>query len=569
MRVEVEAAPHDDLEIPEIESRPAGNRSLPILFGLFVVVALGLLLLGLSPDEDQAADGTLREAPSTTAPTTIPATTTTPTTTTPTTTDDQDAEMETAPELVLPDLAGGADGRVRARESELTDSLRSVIPTENGFLGITGTSAANPELVASSDGVSWVDVETTVLNPSSVDLTNHLVVELSLVPEQVGDGFVMLALDFSISQRGDQPFRTAILTSLDGAVWEVVDTTEPQAEGRVPRLLLGNSIVATVDEGAPIDELIATYTDLVIAGEPVCSVNRQVNTSDPRLWLGLCNGAGSVLIGEGNIIRDVDPSVVLACALSLSPEQSGTRTALRLLDLEAGANSPLGSGDGGFFLGPNLLPDLLPLEAGGVAVFDVGSTADPACAGVVDLGPDREPSIVLLDANTGSEEPFALPIEGESVRLVGETRRFADQDAYVLVEIDANLWGLNPSSGAWAILTSNQGGSASEFYAVSESGSRAYQLFGETLRVIDFALRPGGSGLFAVQREIPIDALLLDLAPPRRIVPFLTSNVLFASDELIMVASDLGRLWLITTPTDSSDTPTAFSEDLGGVGLAR
>ena len=68
VRVELDGAPHGDLEIPEMESQPTRGAALSAIAGLIVVIALGLVLFGLSPDDDEAADGTLREAPSTTTP---------------------------------------------------------------------------------------------------------------------------------------------------------------------------------------------------------------------------------------------------------------------------------------------------------------------------------------------------------------------------------------------------------------------------------------------------------------------------------------------------------------------
>ena len=358
VRVEIDGELTSGLEIPEIESQPAGSSKLPIALGLIVVVALGLLLLGLSPDGDEAADGTLRETPETTAPTTsVPAVPIAPSTTT----SGELAARRAAPALIPPDIG---DGIVSARESELNVLLRSVVSTETGFLGLTRDSASSPQIFASSEGLSWVEVETAFLTRDGSDLADFLVLELSKVPNQVEEEFVLLAFDGlgADSVAGGEPngeqIRTQILTSPDGVVWQGVSTTEPQAERRVPRLLLGNSIISTV--------------------------------------------------------------------------ANGSCTALRLLDLDGGSVSPLSDGDNAFFLGPNPFPELLPLTAGGVALYDVGTSSAGTCEGVVDIGADREPSIVLLDANTGSEAPFPLPVAATDVRLVGETPRLPGQAPYVL-----------------------------------------------------------------------------------------------------------------------------------------
>ena len=550
----------DGLEIPEIESQPSGGSKLPILFGLAVIITLGLLLLGLSPDEDQAADGTLRETPATTIPST-----TNPDAEVGESVEESDEPLE-VPDLVLPDARAGIAIATLIEDQEF---VSSIVSTDDGLLGLRGPSASDPTLVASANGFEWVEVEVSVENPAGVDLTSFLVVELSKVPEEAGGGFSMLAFDFSISQRSGEQFRTAILTSPDGATWEVLDTTEPQAQGSVPRLLSGGSVIATIDEGRPIDALISEHTDLIIAGEPICSETRQVDTEDPRVWLLLCDGTGAVLLGADDIITDADPSAVLDCALALSPEESGTGIGVRFFDLDGGLSGVFGSGESAFFLGPDPFPDLLSLDEGGVAFYDVGSSSGSVCDGVTNPGDDREPSVVVIDTNIGRAQPFALPIEGTTVRLVGETQRFADDSKYVLVEIDASLWGLNPESGSWAILTSNQGNTISEFFAVSESGGRAYQLVESTLRVIDFDIRPGGSGLFAIREEFPLERIIAERIPEVSDALLRTEDVVFAGETQLIVTNDAGQLWLIDTPSIPADAQGARSEDFGGVGLAR
>ncbi len=547
VRVEVLGAPDDGLEIPEVTAQSSGGSTLPAVLGLLILFGLGVILFGLRPEADQAADGTQREAPATTVP-------------------DVGVEEDGAEEdgvadsrstLVDEPNPGDAGIAVTGRVVFDHNLIRHVVSLERGFLGSFALVVDTPQFALSIDGSTWTPTLSSVDSPEDLDLSTYRVVDVSYTDGQA----VMVARNFDdTAPRGGQ-IETQIFTSPNGVAWELIDTAQHQAERRVPRLLIDDLIVATVDHGRPIDDLVRQHTDLALEDDSLCGMFRTPG-GDPQFELFSCRGNGSFLLDETNIVSEVSADAVLGCVSAISPQQTGTRTTFSMIDSAQGTISPFGSGDNDWFLGPNQFPDLFSLSNGRVGFYDIGSRGARACSGIVDTGPVRDQSIVILDAATGSETVFPLPIDEVGVRMVGETRTFGDSLPFVLVEIDANLWALHPTSGRWSQLTGLSTDDAAQFFVVSDSGDRAFQLVGTELRMFDFDAV--GDVLFAARQDIPVTT------PNGEIVlSFETRNVLFASSDLLLVTNDANQLWRIdVTPADVVDQ-RGFGPDSAGVGSAR
>ena len=166
MRVEIEDAPgltNSYVDAP----LPAGNSpKTPLMIAgvLLVAVVAGLFLL--SPDEDRAADGTERSAPTTEVPGEDNAVA------------ESDEREETDDDVVEPEgIVLPVAQSISAIPADTTESFTQIIETEDGYLGLVGFKGVFggqvgedeivPPLIArSSDGLRWDTLETTVSSDS-------------------------------------------------------------------------------------------------------------------------------------------------------------------------------------------------------------------------------------------------------------------------------------------------------------------------------------------------------------------------------------------------------------------
>ena len=529
MRIEVDGAHIGGSEPAEFD-QPTGGPNWPVLIGLVALIAIAVAFVALRPDANEAADGTERVAPTTSVPNSTTEQSTETTVVSP---------AESAPELLLADsiansvLSGDAVFAVRADLGEQAFGVQDVVQTNDGFLALAPTeSVERPMLFRSDDGVSWIPIEVSISNERGADLASLTPVELFSVGGQLG----LLAQPL-----GDSEVSSEVLVSSDGARWEVPENTGIEFSGPQALALLDDAILTVEVLGRPLDEVLATHTDLPLDGVSICGAGRQPSSQDPRLDLFNCaaEGSASFLLGEQNIVGDVPADAVLDCVAAHGRSQSGLRSVFRSLGLGEQAESGFGPSTSVW----NFVFEFANLRNGDLAIYNRGGFDDESCVGVVDLAEAAStPSIVVLGADGVREEIFELPVDARFVEILGDGQLAADGASHLLVTLDRNVWGLNTSSGEWTRLTANDTGRSFGEFIASESGNRFYEIATEGLIVSDLFETDDGALLVSTQ------ALPIERDNPTTVPAFLGSTLLFANDDEIFI-TDLDReLWLIGAP---------------------
>ena len=556
VRIEVEDASDSAVEAPRGDDQLNRLSRWPIATVAILVVGLVTALFVLSPDGDEAADGTERTAPTTTTPDVG------------STTDDASAldesvvnEAEPEPEQVsVPVLP--ADPVVPV-EADAILTFGQILETSDGFIAMVAEQTLDrPRLARSSDGLEWDDIDTTVTLTSGEGAEGLNWIRLF----ETNNGFEIL-----VSTDGPQ-FDTEIASSTDAVSWTLGSDPASALLGPFgePISVNDDSINAVRFELQPIEQVLQEFTDVRFIGPGVCQV-RRTPAAEVQLELFSCTDGERQLLNASNVVAGADAEGVIDCVSSLGNLVEGPTVSFVEVDRIAGVSRALGGESSRW--SPTSFPTALRL--GGIAFIDAGIRGSEICEPFIALDPPRGPSIVILDAEVGREGIFALPVELDNgsgsgslfgVEVVGETREFADRSPHLLVTIGQQLWSLNTTWGEWTLVydtTEDAVGSRLGSLTLSTDGNRLYHPTSEGLRIIELDENADGV-LVATARLAPLDAPI-NFAPES----FHFSDLNHASNDLVLLTDSSGRLWSIEVPLPSDERQLEFAEDQGGVGVAR
>ena len=145
-------------------------------------------------------------------------------------------------------------------DTELPSGPRDVLRTDEGFLALPSVEGIEPLVLFESDnGVSWTPIETSVSDDQGLDLASLRPTELFATTDRLG-------------LRAASDETAELFTSSDGALWEV--PTGIEVSGPQPLALQDDSIITVEVLDRPLDELLATHTDLPLDGVSICAVSR-------------------------------------------------------------------------------------------------------------------------------------------------------------------------------------------------------------------------------------------------------------------------------------------------------
>ena len=265
VRIELEdgAAPIPST-IPAFDDDPGGDqpkktlgpRAWIVVLAILVVGIVGAGLLALRPAADAAADGTERQAPTTTVPSTDESESTS-----------SDANTDEADE---DEGAIGASGIVPT-PLVTGRSLSQIIAADIGFIALGQNGGSEPTILRSVDGEDWFDVDTTALIDGVVNT------------ERV-NWFNLTTFGGRLAVTGTSEFSTflpdaQVFVSEAGAEWTAIEL--PGATGDPTSTILplnfGEQEIFGVrfGGGTLVQEFLAETTTADIPEEGICDVTRQ------------------------------------------------------------------------------------------------------------------------------------------------------------------------------------------------------------------------------------------------------------------------------------------------------
>ena len=514
VRIDIESGSVPGVDTPEVRSSSGGSgTSGPLILGVLVLAVIGASLFLLRPAENAAADGTIREAPTTTTVEVVEEPDEGP-----------QEEAQEAPELLFPDQEFRQPISISA--PELPDSIVAV---DNGFLGLVRGVSLAPTILRSVDGVDWRLVETSAdtggFERDWESLTNpegQLQIQATTVANE---------------------FFTDVFQSADGLDWRQVAEIGSLGGPALPQLPLvvrEDGYLAFGFGGAEVlDRFLRDHTTLSVEENGACFIVVSRSTDPSRvvdLVVTDCDSTDEDQLLEASVIAsDFSDEEILACGQVLaSAGPSGA-----LVDQEFG----LGGGSGArtivdFVVGR----DVVPLLGGDIAVIDAGFTVlqqVELCDGIADLRRGSVPSV--LHVNQETDEVSRWPLPGDPVQgdpKVGEAailgRVQGDADAVtLLVGYNGSLWRLDISTGEWTPILRrfepdpagiNPFGEFGTQVVLSESADLVYSITDGMLFV--FRIDPITAGSFTA----------FDITAAAQ--TFEASRILFADDEALFVQTN-------------------------------
>ena len=538
MRIEVDGDVGVPSDAPTVDSGSGSPPKWVIGLGILIVGIVGAVFL-LRPAADTAADGTERQAPTTTIV--------------------EDESNETEPDGPASDAAGSdLDESTDVDELEvegepvvltplvLEGGVSNIVAGDLGFFALIGgaSNAGNPILFRSVDGEDWFDISTSVNEPEGSDSLGRTF--SNLIP--LGDRLVLTAINLD----GGNAFfpDTSVFVSEAGSEWtELEQFNQGTESSQVFPLAVGESSAFGVEFGpfGVLEDFVAEHTNILVPDVGVCEVreNDFDNNTDYQLF--------EILDCEGNVVGEVDESSltsqfrldeVIGCLNSSLQDYFGVSLRLTRLDLE-GNNEPVALGE----FAPTDLPT--QLSGGGIAGIDGGSPPRDRlveCDGLVEFPDEVEPSVFVADETSDQMQRWPLPdgielFDAFDLQTVGELEVAGEN--YLLVHTNDALWTLDTENGEWdgpitpSALPVPTGFRQRVF--ISESMTRAYVLAEEDVLVtFDFVEGTDGE-LEIVDTAQPIsteggDDLSANFA-----------GVIYADDEVLFLADGI-EAWSLEAP---------------------
>ena len=521
VRIEVEAAEAPDAHVPDVVGQPSSRGGIGIVAALAVVV-LGVVLFMLRPAGDQAADGTVRE---------VPTTTTAATTTT-------SSEPESAPSTVAsPALIPGTrliDEPVTSVRVDSPRQIEQIVSLGDGFVALPDVeSTVVPQMLASLDGLNWFEIETQRFGEDADSAAPSD--WFSLLVENEG----LAVIGSGVTESGSLD----VLTSSFGQTWRAVSDLGPveNLDRRVvPVAIADERIVAlelfeALELEAPLGQVAEVRVPLV------CS---DLAAGPFEFSLSNCPQFG---IDADSFIPEPPVARVPDCA-TLTPE-NGT-PGFALLQLERTEGSPAVELPTVPFVSGDFFPNLTDLGSGRVGVFDVGNAAFERCdgSGVVDF---RAPGVVIVDVEQNLSVSYPAPDElADDIQslfdnqILGEVQVFDDR-MHLVVSIRGALWAIDAETGRWSELTDSLGGVGSLVTfnpeaAASTGGDRFYRVGDGAVRIFEL-VEDGNDTIRAAVTMVPIAAGAADAVTAG------FGSILHATNELIFYTDGI-TVWRLEIP---------------------
>ena len=520
MRVEVDGASDPTVAVPDLGDPERHASRWLILLVMVLMVAVGAALVVLSPESNEAADGTERLAPTATVP------------------DEPVVESRSVEEEPLGEAFDETGDLLASTDAPFG---LDVVRTGDGFLGLTQIRDGDGPIYSSNNGVDWDPIDSRFQGLGSVDIGDLFWRRL----REAQGGFVLT----STSQ---------VFVSGDATTWTRLGLNDLRATNANPFLAFENTVIGAADgEVQPIDELISEHSNIDIGDGRVCALLISP-TASPGLEVLLCDSAGRARLGESTAVGPAPVGDVISCALDLASSSTGfprsfnRGVSLWVVDADGNGPTRLGATDSTW----NLASEVVPLSGRRVAFVDEGFRFNGSCEGLIDPPPDRPPAVIVIDLATGVEQRADLPepfVGFGDAAVLGEVGTATPP--HLLVEVDQSLATLNIDPVVWSTLgpepfrlsqpESNTGGSN----AVSVTGQRAYRLNNDGLAV--WRLASAGDRTFDQAQwliEFSEDDQVGEVDLP--LGDLNDAEIVYADDSVVFFHGINGRLWRINVDAE-------------------
>ncbi len=527
----------------------ASSLSLPVIFGVILVAAVGVILFLLRPANDETAGG---EQPADVTSTTIPV--------------DEDGETESRTVEVVqqtgPLGAAIAEAAPWAPiEAAITDfpSVPSrIVETEVGFLALDGSVLSfSPRVFGSVDGQSWVAVEVTNQTEEAQQLR-----WFNIFPSLEG----LAAAGTANSPNAN----VELATSESGVVWRRLET--PDLTGEQPVAVTNDSIVSFSDVEEFLLEDILNFDGSSAIQAPISGICGGFGGSDDTFTIRLCPEFGLVNNGVGptggeNPVSNAEVELTNSnpafddCVEQASLVRRGgfvvSEHALSEPEVDQEPESDTASPS--FIFAASRFSDVVPLGGERVAVLDEGTIGLVASCDAAGGPFRREAGVVVIDFAEGASSTFEAPLalrpelqrqaaaDGfQFIEILGEAAVAQDR-SHILVAIDRALWSIDTLTGGWTQLIGpieglegeDQQGQQSELrprFGLSSSGTRLYQLAGDRVAIIDLSTDDGGALVF----DVVSSPFIVSPADQEHLAGGFIEH---ATDGAILVVDRRGFLW--------------------------
>lgn len=525
VRIEIDgAALVDDLD--KAAPAPTGggpSRGVLVVGAVLLVVALVAGLRLLQPAEGESADGTQRQAPTTTE---VPAESS------------SEDDADDPDELPL-GFEPQSDGIVR---------------TADGFLGLGWNIPNNglPVLFSSNDGETWTQIDPQLPPLTGVDNDDVRVNFSKLIA--IGDRFSILREEQQFSHSDPTAGSDVVVTRLvsdDGVVWENDTDVRPfrRPDDDPPLVNLAGATVSIraldsfIFHGGPQEFTslwrAAAGPETEEAASGICELAVE---SESQLSATTClesdafvSAAFELTLTAADVVDSVDFAEVHRCGAALAVRTSGEEIQVR-----QGASSQ------SFLSTPTVLPT--HLEDGSVAWLAVGDLESPVerdpCAAFPGIA--AGPPVASIEVvEVGEQFDFrSAPLDFRSIPLPEQARTTAfatwpapwmtATESTLFAILDRDVWQLDLVTEEWSQL----GGlpnDADEFsqFRITPDG-RLIGVQGDGLTVIDFATG-----------EEEFIAANLAFSP----------RIVYLDDELALVSADFRPGTIVVGLDGSTDLP--------------
>ena len=523
MRIEVDGGAEVRPDAPTVDSGSGGPPKWVIGLGILIVGIVGAVFL-LRPAEDTAADGSARQAPTTTIAEEESSNS-----------EPVSAELDPAESIPLTPLV--LDGRVS-----------EIIAGDFGFFALTVAAggfeeSVSPRLLRSVDGEDWFEINTSVSQTEGAG--NRGRNWFNLAPR--GDSLVVTATNLdSLNQFFPS---TSVFVSEAGSEWSELEQFDElaQADGssQVLPIVVNDSSAFGVEfaQFEALNDFVAQHTNIEIPPLGFCGAQpsdpaRVVNES---YQIFRCEDGLTEVIDESRIVSEFSRQEVFLC-LDRAGSVGSSGASLNLVRLDLGENSDRIELGG---ISPRGLPR--GLANGGIAGIEEGRSEQTfgECAGLIPPRETFEPALFIADETSDQVQRWPLPEEILPVNrsepgISGEVT-VAGEDLLVVNTTNA-LWTLDTETGEWSIpLTSSGTPLQQRAFRFSESRTRAYSITSEsTLVTFDFVEGADGElEIIETSQAISTEGL-----PPLNL-DFV--GTIYADDEVLFLNDGI-EAWSLEAP---------------------
>ena len=509
--VRVDLDESEDGPTPEGPSADRSGSSKAIIFVGLALALVAIAFFLLRPPAGSAADGTVRETP-----TTVPAAEEAPTTT-------EATVVEQVVEIV--------PTRVTA-----PSPLQSVVARDVGFLALANGIAQTPTILRSLDGQDWneVDVSTTSLGVTS---------EVDRVWFGLANEGGRLQLRGTVREGGNFLFRPDIFVSEIGTEWAQVEGIGSLSEIPVPDTPFAvrdtHYFALGFSRAERVNRFVSEHTNLGTEGQTYCfiSLANPQGVDGPAFQVHECSRGGETLtLDASDVSSSFSTDEVLGCAATLSFLNFSNAVVVQDFGAEAQRTT--------LDIGPGRFP--ASLRSGDIALVDSGFRPPPLvqrCEGLLDFGPATDPSVLVVDQEGATrwplpEVPDATASLVSDAVVLGELES-ESENLTIIVAFNDALWSLDTATGEWSdFFLSSENAPLGDFDSevqLSDSGRRVYSI--------------SDGRLVAISLDATDDEALWTSVPIVSTAGFDGGTIIYATDEVLLVSSGADT-WLLEAPAN-------------------